>query len=309
MIKRFVLLYLVPIICCGQSIISEEYELYHNEIYLPGTLSYPNSKEKIPLVVFIHGSGPIDRNGNQGFFLQGNYIKQLADGLNNEDIAFYRYDKRTFHEKNIKKKPSVHIADFAEDANIAIDHFVLDSRFSSIHVLGHSQGSLVAMLLDNKKISSFISLAGAAQTIDRIIIDQVTRKDSLMGLKVREHFVELMDKDTITEVEPTLLTLFAPQNQNFLKDWSSIKPMEEIKKLSLPILIINGDKDFQVTINEAKLLHTANPESKLMIIQNLNHVLKDVNTEEDNLKSYTDPNISISNELVSKLAEFIKSHG
>jgi len=309
MIKKLFLFFFVPFFCFSQNVVSEEHELNNNGIYLPGTLSIPKLNQPMPLAVFLHGSGAIDRNGNQGFFIQGNYIKQLADSLNKNGIALYRYDKRTIHAKNIKKNSPIYLADFVTDAETAIEHFKSDKRFSSIHLLGHSQGSLTAMLVKPQNISSYISLAGAAQSIDKIIISQVSRQDSLLGLKAKKHFEELMASDTIKKVDPMLLSIFAPQNQLFLKDWATIEPQNEIKKLSIPILIINGDKDLQVPISEAEILHRANPKSKLIIVENLNHVLKDIQKKDENLKSYTDPSIAISGKLVETIVEFIKKHG
>jgi fermentation-respiration switch protein FrsA (DUF1100 family) len=84
-------------------------------------------------------------------------------------------------------------------------------------------------------------------------------------------------------------------------------PQDEIKKLSIPILIINGTKDIQVETNEAKLLHEANPESELKIIEKMNHLFKEINQDEENLKSYNNPNLPIIKELSDSINSFINS--
>ena len=98
-IVLFVLLF--PALVFSQEIVSKNLDLSNGKVKLPGTLSYPKTTGEIPLVIFIHGSGNIDRNGNQaGTFVKANYIKTLADSLNTRGIACYRYDKRTATKDN-----------------------------------------------------------------------------------------------------------------------------------------------------------------------------------------------------------------
>ncbi|MDX1315299.1 MAG: alpha/beta hydrolase, partial [Eudoraea sp.] len=79
----------------AQEIISEEIAMSNGDIMIPGTLTYPENS-KSPLIIFIQGSGNVDRNGNQaGTVVQAAYIKTLRDSLNHRGIAFYSYDKRT----------------------------------------------------------------------------------------------------------------------------------------------------------------------------------------------------------------------
>ena len=124
------------------NIISEEILLMNDSIKLPGTLSYNKDLKSQPLVIFIHGSGNVDRNGNQdGVNIKANYIKQLADSLNIRGIAFYRYDKRSASKENLKFM--MDDLDFYRfvDANLAVANFKNDNRFNSITLIGHSQGS------------------------------------------------------------------------------------------------------------------------------------------------------------------------
>ena len=73
-------------ICFGQKINSEEILIKNDSIELPGTLTY--TKENTPLIIWIHGSGNVDRNGNQHPIVKANYIKQFRDSINKEGIAF-----------------------------------------------------------------------------------------------------------------------------------------------------------------------------------------------------------------------------
>ena len=287
-------------------VIEEEIKLTNATIEIPGTLSYPETKDKMPLVIFIHGSGNPDRNGNQkGTPMQSSYIKALADSLNNHKIAFYRYDKRSARSENFDKLEDVTVLDFVADAKVAIAHFKNDPRFSGIHLIGHSQGSLIAMLAVNEDITSLISMAGAGQTIDKIMVQQIYAQNPEFGKLVEEHFQELMTKGSIATVDPNLVTMFPPQIQNFYKTWASIDPQKEIKKLQIPILILNGDKDIQVDITNAQNLKVAQPEATLMIIPNMNHIMKEEDAEVQGYEGYLNPKYPISPKMIAAVLQFI----
>jgi pimeloyl-ACP methyl ester carboxylesterase len=289
-------------------ITSEDVLIMNDSIKLPGTLTFDSALKKQPLVIFIHGSGNVDRNGNQGQLAKGNYIKQLSDSLTQKGIAFYRYDKRTSNPDNFKFIMSELVFDkFVEDAVLTIDKFKDDKRFSSITLIGHSQGSLIAMLASKENVTKYISLAGPGEAIDKTIIKQVRTQngDSLANI-VSNHFKELNETGTIVNVDPNLISLFNKPNQPFFASWMKYNPTDEIKKLNIPILILNGNKDLQVKIEDANNLHKANPKSTLVIIENMNHVLKTITKDEDNLKSYSSPDFPLSKELIATIEAFIK---
>ncbi|OAD42809.1 alpha/beta hydrolase [Polaribacter atrinae] len=283
---------------------SEEILIKNGEIELPGTLTF--TKENTPLIIWVHGSGPIERNGNQSAQnVQANYIKQFRDSINKENIAFFSYDKRTANKNNSKLLANTKITDFTVDAEKVIAHFKNDTRFSKIILIGHSQGSLIAMMAA-KNVDKYISIAGTGEQIDETIIKQITKNNAPLGIAARKQFDTLRVKGKIETVHPFLMSIFGKPNQPFLYSWMQLNPESEIKKLQIPILIINGDKDLQVTVEDAKLLHSANPNSKLVIIENMNHVLKDIQEEENNLKSYYSPEYQISDKLIKTISLFIK---
>lgn len=302
------ILFLLPMLLPAQDMVVEELNLKIGKIALPGTLTYPKSKEKIPLVIFVHGSGNIDRNGNQaGTPIQANYIKTLGDSLNAHGIAFYRYDKRTATSSNLDKIENISINDFAVDVRIAIAHLKRNNRFSSINLIGHSQGSLVAMLAITDAVMRYISIAGAGETIDHTLIGQLNQQNPEVAKTAQEHFDELRQTDTIVKVNPFLMSIFAPRNQKFLKNWMAIDPTKEISKVNIPILILNGDADLQVKEIDAESLKKAQPKAELKIIPKMNHVLKEVNSMEENQKSYSDEGFPLSTALVGHIIDFIKS--
>jgi len=279
---------------------SEEIMINNQVIQLPGTLTY--TLEKQPLLIWVHGSGGVNRYGNQP-----QYIKQFREAINKENMAFFSYDKRTANPNNVRfiQEDGIYFSDFVSDIKEVIHHFKNDKRFSKIILIGHSQGSLIAMLaLDN--IDKYISLAGAGETIDKTLVRQITKQSHEFGKLTEQYINELMTTGEIKEVNPNLMSLFAKQNQPFIKSWITVNPIEEIKKVAIPTLIINGDKDFQVLINDAENLHKAKPDAELVIIKNMNHVLKHIEKDEDNMKSYMSSDFKISEELITTIVEFVK---
>lgn len=289
-------------------IITEDYNLQNDSIQLPGTLSFQKTDKAQPLVIFIQGSGNPDRDGNQkSLGVNANYIKSLRDSLNTNGIAFYSYDKRNVTPSNMPLiLKSFVFQDLVEDAKTAIREFKDDDRFSSVSIIGHSQGSLVGMLAIDKDIDHFISLAGVSETIDNTIVRQVSNQNAQLGKIAESHFKELKETGEIKEPNPMLVSIFAKQNLEFIRSYMAYNPVDEIKKLDLPVLIINGTKDLQVLETDAKLLHEAKPDAEFKIIEGMNHVLKTITKDEDNLKSYTSSDFPISEELVEVITAFVK---
>ncbi|APZ47753.1 alpha/beta hydrolase [Polaribacter reichenbachii] len=279
---------------------SDEILIKNQAIELPGTLTY--SEEKTPLIIWVHGSGGVDRNGNQP-----KYIQQFREAVNQENIAFFSFDKRTANPKNISfiKQDGVYFNDFVNDVKEIVNHFKNDARFTEIILVGHSQGSLIAMLA-SESVDKYISIAGAGETIDKTLIRQLTAQNPDFAKVATAHFKELKETGQIKDVNPFLMSIFAKQNQPFWASWIELDPTEEIKKVKIPTLILNGDKDLQVLINDAENLKTAKPDAEFVIIKNMNHILKDIQKDEDNLASYTNPDFNISKQLIQTIVEFVK---
>lgn len=305
----FIVAALISYVVSAQEVKTEEISLTNGNIQLPGTLSYPETGDPASLIIFVHGSGNVDRNGNQaGVNIKASYIQQLADSLNRHGFAFYRYDKRSATPVNIPfLMNGLYFETLVEDVLTAIDHFKEDKRFKDIVLIGHSQGSLVAMLATQKgTIYKYISLAGPGDPIGETISSQISAQSIPLGEKVTGYFKELRENDTIAEVDPALVSIFAPQNYTFLKTWNSYDPKMEIAKLKTPVLILQGEADLQVMIEDAKKLHNALPGSVLKTLPEMNHVLKKVKDIQENQFSYYAAEYPLSTELVTAITEFLK---
>lgn len=274
--------------------------------WIDGSLIVPNSGSE-QLAIIIGGSGPTDRDGNQNF-LKTNNLKKLGQLLGNNGIASFRYDKRIV--KQIKMNtidPNIRFDDFVSDAIDVINYFKTKKEFKNIYIIGHSQGSLIGMLAAQEHVNGFISLAGAGQSIDNVVIEQVQKTAPMFTEDTKRVFAILKSGATTTDYPPALASIFDSSVQEFMMSWMKFDPAVAINSLKIPVLIINGTKDLQVETVEAELLHKANEKSELKLIEKMNHVLYIIEGDaQENAKSYNNHNGKISEELVKDIVDFIK---
>lgn len=274
--------------------------------FIDGTLLTPNDGSTT-LAIIIAGSGPTDRNGNQNF-LKTNNLKKLAVALTNNGIATFRYDKRIV--KQIRKgnvDPNIKFDDFVTDASDVITYFKSQDVYKKIYVIGHSQGSLIGLLAAKDKADGFISVAGAGQSIDNVIMGQVQKTAPMFIEDTKRVFGILKEGKTTTDYPVALGSIFDISIQPFMASWMRYNPTEEISKLDIPVLVINGTKDLQVSVEEANLLNDAAKMSELKLIDNMNHVLYIIEgDDQENAKSYNDQAGKVSTELIDEIISFMK---
>lgn len=302
-----VLLFLVISFSYAQETQYSSEEIDINE-FIKGTLITPTSEEKMPLVIMLQGSGPTDRNGNQSF-VKNDALKKLARNLAENGIASYRYDKRTLQAQrlNIAEK-DMRFDDFVTDAVSVLEHFQNQDKFGKLVVLGHSQGSLVGMLAAKERADGFISIAGLAKPIDSMLTEQIANQ--MPGLKenVQQAFAEMRTTGSTSSYNPVLESIFRPSVQPFILSWMKYDPLEEISKLEIPVLLINGSNDLQVDETEAQRLKTAHPGADLVILKNMNHILRRIEGDDlENSKSYNEPGLPLHPELIGVITKFIES--
>lgn len=294
-----------------ETVQNEPFELYNEEIQLLGQLDLPKDSSTFEVVVYVHGSGNIDRDGNQGQFIQPAYIKQLSAELNKQGIGVLRYDKRTANLNNREHLTGIQFTDYVDDLRIVVKAFEKDKRISGIHLIGHSQGSLVAALAlteSDLNVKSFISLCGPADGIGKVIVDQVSAQNEGLGKIAQNHVNELMETQQIKEVNPFLVSVFRKENQSFFYSWMQYNPSKIIAKIEVPFLAIGGGYDSQVPSNDAQKLAQNTKNGKHLVIESMNHVLKELDQESDNLKSYQNDDFQVHTELVNILVAHLNQY-
>jgi fermentation-respiration switch protein FrsA (DUF1100 family) len=120
---------------------------------------------------------------------------------------------------------------------------------------------------------------------------------------------DLKQGKLVGNVPPDLYALFRPSVQPYLISLFQYDPQEEIAKLKIPVLILQGDLDIQVSEEDAELLHEANPNTKKVIIENMNHVLKNSKSMDMNEQledSYNNPKSPVNEQLVKEIVGFVR---
>ena len=183
-----------------------------------------------------------------------------------------------------------------------------DRRFSSLTVIGHSEGSLIGMVAAQRMAANaFVSIAGAGRPVQQIILEQVKSQLTPELLKTTEEILDqLVAGKTVASVPNELNVLFRPSVQPYMISWLRYDPSKEISKLRMPVLIVQGTTDMQVRVADAKRLADGNPGAQLLLIDGMNHVLKTVPNEQDKqVSSYSDPSLPVTPDLISGISNFV----
>ena len=293
---------------------SKPVEIKTADVTLSGSLLNPPDARKLDVVLIIAGSGPTDRDGNSaGMPGKNNSLLQLADSLSAAGIASLRYDKRGIGKSIINsgfKEELITIDDMVNDAQLFYD-WLKKEGFKNVFVAGHSEGSLVALLLAQKiKPAGLISIAGAGRKADHIIAEQLSAQLSAQELQFFKNAADSIQKGYIIKNVPqNLQALLRESVQPYLRSWFVHDPQNLISKLKCPVLIVQGKKDIQVTETDATRLKAGLSSAKLSLIDNMHHVLKDVESDNraENINAYSDPSLALNTQLVRDIVTFIKT--
>jgi pimeloyl-ACP methyl ester carboxylesterase len=293
----------------AQKLAEEEVELNYNNVNLYGTLLNSSTNDST-IVIIIPGSGPTDRDGNSSALKgKNNSLKYLAEDLLETGISSLRIDKRGVGESTdaMVKEEDLRFETYIGDVVHWIELLKQEKQFKKIVVAGHSEGSLIGIIAAQQtNVAGFISLAGTGISADEIIKKQLEIQPDLIKEEVNRVFEKLKVGDTVGDVNPMLFSLFRPSVQPYMISWLKYVPTEEISKLSVPILIIQGTTDIQVTVEDAEMLHKAQPKSELVLIEEMNHVFKIVSLNQDeNIATYSNPAIKNAPQLANEIIQFI----
>lgn len=284
-------------------------------ITLKGTVIDATGQDAMPtpLVVIVAGSGATDRDGNGGG-LKSDAYKMLCESLAERGISSYRYDKRAIAASAYEgmKEEDLTVELYAGDVKDIVHHFYSMGKYSSVYVVGHSEGSLLSILAarDNKEISGVVSLCGAGRPMGVILKEQLAAQAGGMLTPYTTPIIDSLSAGhKVKNVMPQLYSLFRPSVQPFLISQMRYDPVDEIKKLTCPILIISGSKDLQVKEADYDALRGAKPDARAVRVEGMSHTLK--MTDSDNMQVqlftvYMNPSVPLSDELMMEIKNFVK---
>jgi hypothetical protein len=274
-----------------------------------GTLLIPEAKTPVQVALIIAGSGPTDRDGNNPM-MKNNSLKMLAESLAKNGIASLRYDKRAIAASKAAatSEADLRFETYIKDAFDWIELLAADKRFSTVVVIGHSEGSLIGMAASqNQKVSKFVSVAGVGQAADKTIREQLSAQPPMVLEQSTPILDELVKGNTVENVPQMLMPLFRPSVQPYMISWFKYDPQKEIVKLKKPVLIVQGTTDIQVTVADANRLQAAKPDAKMVQIEGMNHVLKAAEADRmKNIQTYSQPDLPLHPELAPAIVSFIQ---
>jgi hypothetical protein len=240
----------------------------------------------------------------------------LAEALAARGVSTLRADKRgMFGSKAaVPDANKVSISDYAGDAHTWVAAIRKRTGSKCAWLLGHSEGALVALAAaqDPQGLCGVILVSGAGRKLSDVIREQLRANpanapvlDSAMGA------LDALDRGQhvdVTNMNPALLPLFRPQVQDYLIDMFRRDPAKLAASAKVPLLIIQGERDLQISPTDAQALANAQPNAKLVLIAQMNHVLKDVPSDDRaaNLATYADSSLPVDTKLVDAVGSFVK---
>jgi pimeloyl-ACP methyl ester carboxylesterase len=299
-----------------RSVIELPFTFQSGALTLPATLTLPtNYNGAPPVALIVAGSGPTDRNGNSAGPLRAqnnsNLYAILAWQLADAGIASVRYDKRALGE-NLQKIniAETSIDDFVGDVIAGARKLAADRRFSKVVLIGHSEGAELVLQAANRgaPAAGIVMLSGAGRPIMLVLREQLSKQlppEEL--LKWDSASARYLRGEEAGDVHPGLKPLLLPTNRRFMQSWAKYDPAAEIARARVPVLIVQGGRDLQISEVDARALQSAQPAAKLVVIPAANHVFRAATDDRmAQARLYADPTVPIVPDLTPAIADWIK---
>lgn len=314
-----------------------------DNITITGTLTLPkNHSNKTPIVILFNGSGQQDRDCT--IFYHKPFLV-IADFLTKKGYGVLRYDDRGIGGTTRGDLNKATTFDFAKDGQAAID-FLTSKGYKNIHILGHSEGGLIASILgaQNPKLKSVILLASPSVSGDIILAEQVYYGNIAMGIHeqvasfnrsfmymvaneiignpsmdektLETKIIQYLDNTDIGKMmsESDKQSLAEKTAKENLKPWivtfMKLDPKEYLVKVKSPIFAIYGGSDVQVPsiVNEEKMksIISFSKKNEVKVIPNINHLLQ--YSLLGDAKEYIDIEETINEEILNSILDWLNKN-
>ncbi len=243
---------------------------------LPGTLTLPNGAGPFPAVVLVHGSGKNDRDETVG---ASKMFKDLAEGLASRGIAVLRYDKRT-RVYAAKTDMMGHFTVEEEVVQDAVKAAALlraqkEVNPQKVFLLGHDLGGYLSPRIaeEDEKFAGIIVMGGNVRPLEDLIVEQATT----VGVAAKDLDLLKAQAKRVTAMDPgdSDVPQILGMKASYLLDLRGYDPTTPAKSLNVRMLILQGERDFQVNMSEFALWKSGlagKKDATLKSYPALNHV-------------------------------------
>jgi dienelactone hydrolase len=278
------------------------------EWMLPGTLTVPAGSGPFPAVVLVHGSGPNDRDETVG---ASKMFRDLAEGLASRGIVVLRYEKRTrVYGPRVAAMPRFTLHDeTVEDAvkaaaRLRTQPFVDGKR---VFILGHSLGGYAAprIAAEDTQLAGLILMAANARHLEDLVVDQVVSQGGTAKALENAKAIQAKVKSLEPGDEDSPAVMNAPAT--YWLDLKDYDPVADAAKVGMPILILQGERDFQVTMTDFGMWKAGLGKNKTVTLKSypaLNHIFV-AGEGKSTAAEYAKPG-HVAPEVIEDIAAFVK---
>jgi dipeptidyl aminopeptidase/acylaminoacyl peptidase len=286
------------------------------EWQLPGTLTLPEGAGPFPAVVLVHGSGPNDRDETIG---PNKPFKDLAWGLASQGIAVLRYDKRTkvYGEQIAALTVFTANQETVDDAALAVDLLRQTSNIDAqrVFVLAHSLGGYLAPRIAqaNASLAGLIIVAGLTRPPEDAMLEQyqyiaALDKDAVPASTLAELAAQVQAIKALQPGDESEPPILGAQTAYWL-DLKDYRPADVARSIARPMLILQGERDYQVTLADFKNWQDAlsgRSDVQFKTYADLNHLLLS-GSGKSTPQEYQQAG-SVAAAVISDIAAWVKQH-
>lgn len=262
---------------------------------MPAVITYPAGEGPFPMVVMVHGSGPLDRDETIG---PNHPFRDIALGLARRGVASLRYDKRTYAYPASAKAISIY-DETIDDALTALRMAFADPKADTARIvlLGHSLGGTLAPLIAARSaaVGGMVVMAGAARPMAEVVGQQL-RYLSPSGA-------------SDAYIDTLAVRVKAASPQYFTGLMAACSPADSAAALSRPVLVMQGERDCQVTMADFRLWQQRLGGCSRAVFRSypkLNHLFLEGESAMSNPVEYNIPG-TVPDYVIDDMTSFVRS--
>jgi hypothetical protein len=186
------------------------------------------------------------------------------------------------------------------------------ARVRKVFMLGHSEGALVVTLAAQQaRVGGLILIAGLGVPAGVVLRRQLNVSGLAGPLRQSAEAIigSLEQRQQVPDAPAALAPLFRQSVQPYLISWLPLDPAAELAKVTVPVLVLQGTTDIQASVEDAKRLRAARPDVELVVLDGVNHVLKEAPLDRaQNIATYSDPTLPLAPGVLPPIEAFLRKN-